>query len=569
MTYSERALQYCRDVLSGQVLACKWIKAACQRHLDDLDRIPDNDWAYCFDAAAADRVCAFIELLPHIKGEWARKREALKLEDWQCFYVCSLFGWLRKADGLRRFRISYLEVARKNAKSTLLAAIGLYLLAADGEAGAEVYSLATTRDQAKAVWAVAHSMTKKEPEFRAYYGVHAAAHAIMVPDHDGTFQALSSEANTLDGLNVHGGLIDELHAHPTRAVWDVIETATGARSQPLVAAITTAGTNRAGICYEQRSYTCSILTAVLHRHDGLGYRVEGSGIEDETYFGLIYTLDDEDDWTDERVWIKPNPNLGVSVAVDDMRRLARKAMQLASAAPNFLTKRCNVWVNADAAWMDMRAWDRAADRSMRPEDFQGWDCFMGIDLASKRDITALATLFRRDDQYRLFLKLFLPEERVMDSANSQYRGWADSGHLIETDGNVIDETVFEAELKAQCEQFQPVKIGFDPGHGWNFCARMSNEGLPMEEIRATKLNLSEPMKELERLTLGGGLRHDGNPAMAWMISNVVCHRSQDFIEPRKEHEENKIDGPVAAMIAVGQALKNANLGASIFSLLNS
>lgn len=496
-------------------------------------------------------VCQFVEALPHIKGEWARRREPLQLEDWQCFFVCVVFGWKRIADGLRRFRIAYLEVARKNAKSTLLAALALFLLTADGEAGAEVYSLATTKEQAKAVYDVSREMAKRETEFCQAFGVTVPAHSIIVEESASKMQALSSEANNLDGLNVHGAIVDELHAHRTREVWDVIETATGSRSQPLLVAITTAGTNRAGICYEQRSYTTQILNATLRAHEGLGYRVDGSAVEDETYFGIIYTIDDEDDWTDERIWLKANPNYGVSVKIDDMRRLARKAMQLASAAPNFLTKRLNVWVNADSAWMDMRAWERAARPQMTLASCSGWECYLGMDLASKRDITAVMALFRKDGRYRLFGRYYLPEETIEDSDISQYRGWAEVGHLIATDGNVIDEDVIRKDVMDWVSDYSPQAIAFDPGHGWNFCQRLKNDGLPMVEISANVLNYSEPMKELEKLVLSGKIEHDGNPVLSWMVSNVVCHRdAKDNIYPRKQREEQKIDGVVGALLAL-------------------
>jgi phage terminase large subunit-like protein len=557
----EAGLKYGREVLDGTIAACKWTKAACQRHLDDQERWQGQpDAPFQFDADEAERVCIFVELLPHIKGEWARRSERIKLEAWQCFLLTVLFGW-RKPDGTRRFQTFYLEVARKNAKSTLLAAIGLFMLAADAEAGPEVYSLATTRQQAGIVFGVARQMALREPEFRKMFGVEVNAHSLSVPAEDGKFQAQSSEDNSLDGLNVSCGIVDELHAHKTRGVWDVIETATGARQQPLVAAITTAGTNRAGICYEQRSYLCDILNATLHAHDGLGYRVEGKAWTDDSYFGAIYTIDDGDEFSDERVWQKANPNLGVSVNVDDLRRKCRKALARASATPNFLTKHLDVWVNADSAWMDMQAWEKCADRAMKPEDFADWTAYIGLDLASKVDITSQILLFKKDREYRLFGRHYLPEETIEDSDNSQYRGWADGGSLIETDGATVDYDVLTTDLKEWVRISGTERIAFDPGFAWDFCQRMATDGLPMVEYRATVMNYSEPMKELEDAVLDGRLKHDGNPAMTWMISNVVCHRdAKDNIYPRKEREENKIDGPVAALAALGMALRDTASG---------
>jgi phage terminase large subunit-like protein len=583
----EAGLKYCADVLSGEVPACKWTKAACQRQLDDLAKWNAPDSTYHFDRDEAERVCLFVENLPHVKGEWARRKETIRLEPWQCFILTTLFGW-RKPDGFRRFSTAYNELARKNAKSAMAAGVGLYMLVADGEAGAEVYSLATTREQASLVFSTARQMALKEREFREAYGVEVNAKTITVPDEDGKFLAQSSEDNSLDGLNVHCGIIDELHAHKTRGVWDVIETATGARKQSLIFAITTAGSNRAGICYEQRSYVCKILNCTLKAHDGLGYRVDGESKPDENYFGIIYTLDDgphtelvagelvtipADDWTTEIAWKKANPNYGVSVNPDDLKRKCRKAMNTASAQPNFLTKHLDVWVNADSSWMDMRAWDRCADREMKPEDFKGWRAVMGLDLASKIDVCSMALLLKKDAQYRLFTKHYLPEDAIDDSNNSQYRGWADEKHLVETGDATTDYAVIETDLKAWVSAFGVYPVAFDPGFAWDFSQRMSNDGQPMVEYGATVLNYSEPMKLLEALVLEGAkgpvvgpdgqthdaatFRHDGNPMMTWMISNVVCHRdAKDNVYPRKERPENKIDGAVAAIAALGIEMRS-------------
>lgn len=548
LKYADRSNSYARRVVSGEIIACKWVRAACQRHLDDLSASE-----FKFDPAAANRVCMFAEAMPHTKGEWARRGEKIRLEDWQAFVLCCLFGW-KRADNRRRFRTLYLEVARKNAKSTLLAVIALYLLACDGESGAEVYSAATTRDQAKIVFAAAKSMAQKEAEFRERFGIQCWKDSVTVESSDSYLKALSAEANTLDGLSPHGAIVDELHAHRTREVWDVLETGTGARSQPLLAAITTAGSNRAGICYEIRGYLTRILNTTLHRHDGLGYKVDGDSATDDTFFGLIYTLDDGDDWQDETVWLKSNPNLGVSVYLDDLRRQARKASHVASAQPNYLTKRHNIWVNADAAWMDMLAWDRAA-ADIDSDDYQDWSWTFGLDLASKRDITSLAMLAQRGKELRLFTRHWLPEDAIEDSGNAHYTGWEANGHIRSTQGNVIDHDVIISEVEELAEKLKPTAIAYDPGFDTLIPQTLKNRAFPMVEVRPTVLNFSEPMKQLEADVISGNLRHDGNPVLTWMISNVVCHRdAKDNIYPRKQRDENKIDGVVATILARGQSM---------------
>lgn len=540
MDYSTRARGYAERVVSGAETAGKIEILACERFLRDLERSEKDDaWLYRYDQEAGDRACAFIEQLPHIKGKWARERLRIALEDWQSFIVCNLFGWLRRDNLLRRFTTGYLEVARKNAKSTLAAGIGLYMLSGDGESGAEVYSAATTGDQSRIVFDVARQMVMRESAFAAS-GIEAQIRGIYIPHDARKFEPLNAEGSTLDGLNPHCTIVDELHAHKRRDVYDVLDTARGARDQSLLLSITTAGSDRAGICYEQRTYIVKVLQGVF---------------EDDRYFGIVYTIDDQDEWTDPSVWRKANPNYGVSVLADDFERSAREAMNKPSAVNNFLTKRLNVWVNADTAWMDMRAWDACADTSISEDDFVGEECIAALDLASKVDIAAKALLFQRGGKYYVFLRYYLPESAAEDGRNSQYSGWARQGLLTLTPGNVTDFDQIELELLEDVSRYQLKEVPFDPFQATQLSSHMLAEGLPMVEMRPTVLNFSEPMKELEALVLQKKFVHNGDPILAWMVSNVVCHRDQkDNIYPRKDREENKIDGVVALIMALGRAM---------------
>lgn len=528
---------YIDDVLGGRIPACKWVRLACERQRGDLARA---DWQWRFDESRAAHVARFIELLPHVKGEWARGRGTIVLAPWQCFVLTTVFGWVDEA-GRRRFKKCYTEIPRKNAKSTLSSGVGLYLLTADDEPGAEVYSAATTRDQAKIVWGDARAMTAASPLFRRRFGVETGAHAIFVPGENASFKPLSrDQGGNLDGLNLHGGIVDEFHGHKDRAIWDVLVTAMGARAQPLLWAITTAGFDRSGICYEERSYVTKILDRV---------------IADEEYFGIVYTIDEADDWADPASWAKANPNWGVSVKPEAIEREARKAMQMASAQNNFLTKHLNVWVNADTAWMDMRAWERCADLQMTPEDFAGARCVLGLDLASKIDIASKVRLFEQDGIYSLFADHYLPERAVDVSVNSQYGGWRREGWLTVTDGEVTDYDVIEDGIRADCARFDVAEVAYDPFQATQLSGHLMAEGVPMVEMRPTVLNFSEPMKQLEALVISGKLRHNGDPVLTWMVSNVVCHRdAKDNIYPRKERPEMKIDGVVAALMALGRAM---------------
>lgn len=543
--YIEIANHYITDVLSAKILACKYVINACQRQKEDLKR---KDLLYTFDEAKANRICKFIELLPHIKGQWAGK--PITLEPWQIFILTTVFGWVNE-NGFRRFKMVYTEVPRKNAKSTLSSGVALYLLAADGEGGAEVYSAATTRDQAKIVWEDAKRMADRCKGLQAKFGVTSTAHSVLVPNTASSFKALSrDQGGNLDGLNIHGAIVDELHGHKTRDVWDVLETATGARQQPLIWGITTAGFNRVGICYEQRAYSIKILDKV---------------VKDEEYFGIIYTIDEDDDPFTESSWIKANPNWGLSVNPEDIARKARKAMEMAAAQNNFLTKHLNVWVNADTAWMDMRAWDACADHNLKLEDFEGEPVHMAVDLASKSDVATLSLLFHREGIYYRFGRYYLPEEAAEDGRNSHYAGWAKQGYFTLTPGNVTDYSYIEDDIREFAKQFQIQAIGCDPWQSTYLANNLRKDGLPVAEYRQTVQNMSEPMKQYEALVRSGKLKHDGNPVQTWMISNVVGHLdAKENIYPRKEFPENKIDGAVSDFMALGELLTTEAEGESIY-----
>lgn len=542
MTYTATARQYADDVLAGRILACQLVKQACERQVKDLAR---KDFAYQFSEIHAERVCKFVELLPHVKGEWAG--QPLVLQPWQVFILTTVFGWL-DAEGRRRFKTVYTEIPRKNAKSTLSSAVALYLLAADGEEGAEVYSAATTRDQARIVWQDAKRMVEKCDGLRERFGVKAWAHSIAVESTGSSMKALArDQGGNLDGLNVHGAIVDELHSHKTRDVWDVLETATGARRSPMLWAITTAGFNRAGICYEQRDYVKRILSG---QHD------------DPEYFGIVYTLDDDDDWTNPECWQKANPNWGVSVKPDDIARKARKAMEMAAAQNNFLTKHLNRWVNADTAWMDLRKWDACAVPDLDMADFEGQPCWIGLDLANKADVAALVLVFERPEGgIAVFGRYYLPEDAIEDGRNSQYSGWAIEGRLIATPGSVTDFAYIEEDLREFAHRFDVRCVAYDPWQASYLAQRLSDEGLPMLELRQTVQNMSEPMKQLEAYVLNNELKHTGCPVMTWMVSNVVAHLdAKENIYPRKEFPENKIDAVVALIMAISRYLSASQNG---------
>jgi len=514
--YRKIAKQYTEGAVSGAIPVCEWVRKACQRQLADLRR---KNFEYRFDEKRASRICLFIEKLPHIKGEWAKTGGRIELQPWQVFILTTVFGWIHKDTGLRRFRTAYLEMPRKNGKSSMSSGVGIYCCCADGEAGSETYSAATTRDQAKIVWQDAWHMVEKSPGLKSAFGVSTTAHAISQVSTASRFQALSAEGNSLDGLNIHCAIVDELHAHRTRKVFDVLETATGARTQPLLWLITTAGSDRSGICYEQRTYLTKILDEV---------------VRDETYFGVIYTIDDGDNWSDPAVWEKANPNYGVSVFPEDIRRLCSKALKMPSAQNNFLTKRLSVWVNADTAFFNMAELARCADPRLDIADFRGEPCWIGIDLASRRDMAPRIQLFRRDGEFYAFGRYFLPESEIEESSNSQYSGWVREGWITPTPGNITDYGYIEEDLRELSTEFEIVEVAYDPFQATQFATRMLAEGFPMVEMRAVVKTFSEPMKYLDGLICESRFHYNGDPVLTWMFSNVVAHfDNKDNVKSRE------------------------------------
>ena len=539
LPHVQSAIHYAEQAIGGEIPVCEYTRAACERFLADLVR---SDWPWMLDELRVERACEFIEGLPHIKGEWAKRRERLHLEPWQCFIICNIFGFVDE-EGFRRFSTAYIEVARKNAKSTLAAAVGLYMLSQDFEVGAEVYSAATTRNQAKIVFDVARAMARRTPDC----GMRVMAHSIIDDDTDSLFEALHAQGETLDGKNIHCAINDELHAWTKRDVYDVIETACGSRKQALMFNITTAGNNTAGICWDLRVYLSEIL-----RHK----------VEDERFFGLIYTLDKDDDWMDRDVWIKANPNLGVSVYPMELESQARKAAEIVGQQNAFLTKRMNVWTSSAVGWMNMLEWAECIDQNLNIDDFSRERCWAGLDMASKIDITSSAQLFRRrignEDHYYAFMRHWLPEQAVIDDPTGHYDGWVRSGHIRTTPGNIIDTDQIENDIMTEIvAPFELVEMAVDPMHNsTQVSVHLAQQGVMTIDVRPLVLNFSEAMKWLEALVKGRRF-HTNCPVLTWMIGNVEVKADyKDNIYPRKAggQQNRKIDGVIALLMAINRCM---------------
>ncbi len=548
LPFSDAGDRYARAVISGDISTCKLVQLACKRHLDDLKESKKKAYPFRYDDYQGNRVCRFVQDFQEIKGPTAGKN--LTLAPWQCWLLSTAFGWVNKKSGHRRFRTVTCFIPRGNGKTSLSAPLGLYMLGSDGEQGAEIYSAAVTRDQARLCFDIAQNMARRNQKYLNGCGVHVGAHNISSIKTASKFEPLSADARSLDGLNVHFAILDELAAHKNRGVYDVMLTATGKRNQSMIWNITTASAWLDGIGYEQYTYLRKLL--------------EGT-IQDDSYFGVFYSIDDDDDpWT-EAAYIKANPNWGISVMPDMIMNLANRAMQMPSQQNAFLQKHLNVWTNADVAWMDMRAWNKCADHSLRLEDFAGSECFIGLDLASKVDIAAKTVLFERDGHYYAFGQYYLPEDAVFESRNSQYQGWMRSGLLTVTPGAVTDYEYIENDLLDAMAKYHVIEVPYDPHQATQLSTRMTAQGVPMVEMRPIVLNFSEPMKQLEALVLSGKFHFNGDPILTWMISNVVAHMDhKSNIYPNKERPENKIDGVVALIMALGRAMMHLNDGGSVY-----
>jgi phage terminase large subunit-like protein len=547
-SHVERAHRYAADVTAGKILACKWVKLACQRHLNDLEQSKtDESYPYRFDEHKAARICRFVESLPHVKGDWARKdgrNLQIRLEDWQCFIYCAVFGWIRRDNRTRRFRKAYICVPRKNGKSALSAGLGLYMLAADGEAGAEVYTGATCERQAWEVFRPAKQMLERTPQLQQLFGIKAGARNLHTPEHGGRFQPLVGDPG--DGASPSCGIVDEYHEHRTDRLYDTLLTGMGARLQPLLWIITTAGSNTGGPCRSFQTDCEKVLEGIVEQDD---------------LFAIIYTIDEGDDWTSEEALRKANPNYDVSVYGSFLK--AEQAAALASARKQsvFQTKHLNVWVGASVAWLNMTQWRALADPTLNEDDLRGCSCSMAADLSSKLDITAVVRVYRKKierlDHFYVFARFYVPAERVKDPERTQYPTWKNSGHLTTTPGNVLDYDFIADDAISDIKRSKVAEFGFDPWNAEQFAQRIAKEtpATPVEIPQQVR-HLSEPMKQLEALTIDGRIHHDGNPVLAWMLSNVVARiDAKGNIYPNKERAQNSIDGAVALIMALSRELK--------------
>ena len=524
---------------------------AYARHESDLQT--GTARGLTFDNDAAIRAVSFYsDYLKFGKGEWVGN--PFILEPWQEFIIASLYGW-KRADGTRRFRHAYIEVPRKNGKTELGAGVALYQETFDNEGAPEVYAVATKREQARLVWNAAKSMVRQSRVLKDALRIYHSA--ISCDANNGTFQPLSSDSNTLDGLNISAAIVDELHAHKNRELWDVIISACGARRQPLIFSITTAGVGNSGICWEQRQDAEKILNGVF---------------EDDSKFAFIACAEHEDDWTDEDIWKKANPNYGVSVKPEFIADECRRAQRTPAAINAFKRYYLNQWVNAAQSWLDIQKW-KACAAPFDPEALDGRRCYGGLDLSRTTDLTAFALLFPpdagRDDPYwRALCQFWVPAEKIVERSrqdNVPYLAWVKDGWLHSTPGDVVDYAPVAEAVKSAATRYELVEVGFDPYNATKFYTDMIESGFEkLVEVRQGMITLSPAMKELERIILSANIRHVGNPVLDWCVSNVAPKEDHNGnIMPDKKRSKERIDGVSAMCTAMARAIQGVQ-AASVY-----
>jgi phage terminase large subunit-like protein len=572
------AEQYARDVINGKIIAGRTMKQACKRYFDDLRHAKERGFEFRRDMAERSiKFCT--KFIKHTKGREFVNRP-FELEPWEQFILWNLFGWYRAKDkrwiveingriedtsGTRRFREVLIMIARKNGKTFLGAAICLYIAFADerpgGEPGAEVYIAATKLDQAKdLLFKDCQRQVKKSKALRDW-GIVAGADAIYRESSGQVIVPLAADADTQAGLNVYLGFLDELYAHKTREMWDILETATGSRPQALIIGISTAGKNRAGICYEKYDYGKKVLEGIIN---------------DDTFLAIIFELDDGDDWRDESLWIKANPNLGVSKKFGDMRTKAERAKNMSSALNSFLQFELNVWVHGDRKWMPMDDWKACAGPipALELEDYlKGRVCYTAMDLSSTSDIAGFIHYFppiEGDPYYYTVCRFFIPEDNVYDRTKNSgfpYDGWAHDEYLIPTPGNVIDYDFIIEQLENDSQMFQIVQLSFDRWNAEFLIQQFENRGIgiPVVSFGQGYQSMSPALKEVERITRSHQLRHGGQPVLWWMADNMIIMQDPSGnIKPDKAKSKEKIDGMVMLCMAAQQARVNEGIDGSVY-----
>jgi phage terminase large subunit-like protein len=549
--------QYANDVLSGKEVTGKWVKLAAQRFFDWIAAAEDD--GYILDHREGMFVIDFFpKFLTHTKGPMAKSKTPFELSPYQQFTLYNIFAWINAKTGLRRINFVYEAVARKNGKTTQLAGLGLYCQSLDGEQGPEIYVGATKEAQAKTLWEQAYEFVNKSILLRTL-GFKNTQREIRFSHTSGVFRFLGGDSKTLDGLNPSVALVDEYHAHKDDSVREVLESAMGARDNPLVYIITTAGFNLKSACKLAEDSYKDILS--------------GLNRDDHTLI-MIHQMDEEDDWEDENNWQKANPNVQYNnTLMDFMRREYIKAINQPSKIPNFKTKSLNKWVDGANTWIPSDIWKKndinyGRDKSLPRltvdlDKFKEFGSYAGVDLSTNTDITAFVVLSEPDNEGIRYFKpfLFCPEDTIQQRSREDrvpYVYWRDAGHLISTPGNCVDYNVIKDYIKGNYQDLNIKRIEFDRWNANSITNDLIDEGYDVAWFSQSITNFSHPTKTFEKLVYEGKIKHDGSPLMEWMLSKVVMqidHNENTKISKKDSSASSgRVDGIVALVMALGGSL---------------
>ena len=501
---------------------------------------------------AADRAVFFIESLKHATGEYAGKN--FKLMDWQRDIVRTLFGTLNP-DGTRQYRTCYVTVGRKNGKTELGAAIGLYLLFADDEPGAQVYSAASDRQQAGLLYHAAEPMIRQAPALAKRAKIIDSQKRVVVHSTNSYYQVLSAEAYSKHGLNAHGTLFDELHAQPNRELWDVLTTSGGSRRQPLIFVMTTAGYDRNSIGWEIHDYACKVQKGIIN---------------DPTFLPVIYQVPDDADWKDENVWKMANPALETFRNIDEMRTLCKRAQETPALEMTFRRLYLNQWVNSVQRWLPMDKWD-ACNGTIDLDELKGRECYAGLDLASTTDLTALSYVFLYPDgHYKILMRFWIPEDTMREHERKDrvpYSEWVRRGFINATPGNITDYGFIQRQLQEDLKLYNIRELAFDRWGAAKLMTDLQEVDFVIDPKQASEgrpllvpfgqgfASMSAPTKELMNIVLSKKLDHGAHPVLRWCADNIVVTEDPaGNLKPDKAKATQRIDGMVALIMGLGRAI---------------
>lgn len=521
--------QYASDIKTGKIPACQRLKQAVERYYNDL-----NNPLYTFDNEVVERFIGFSRVCPHVKGHLRGK--PIELEPWQQFAFANLLGFKVIATGRRKYRSAYIQVPRKNAKSTVAAILANWFLVMEN-GQQDIYTAAVSRDQARIVFDDARQMCVLSKPLKKRVAIQQ--HKVINPKRNSLLKPLAAKAATIEGTNPSLAIVDEYHLHPDNAVYSALELGMGARPEGILFAITTSGSNVISACKQHYDYCCQILAGEE---------------QNESLFALIYELDDEKEIDDERLWIKANPNLNVSVDGDALYDTIQKARGIPSQWTEMLTKRFNIWCQGETPWMGEGAW-LACEMDYTETDLKGLACYAGMDLSSTGDITSVCYTFPVDNELLLLTRHYIPEAQLQNPANKNraiYRQWVKSGWLRTTPGDCIDYDRIRDDVLRDSQQFNIKLTGFDTWNATHLRTQLQGAGLDVEPFPQTYMKFSPVAKSAEVFVNRKIIRHNGDPVLAWAMANVVMETDANAnIKPNKKKSANKIDPAIAFLMSFG------------------